>query len=129
VDPKICGSPVWNLFNVTLSGLRNLRWLLDFWKTVVPYVLSLIVAVDRGKVDTSCQERYTTQKDAVYAVVVVKINCDVGLRLLFSRLPSIVVRGSTQNDQLLLFRTGNNTKTKKKYIYVYIRSFSNKPGA
>jgi hypothetical protein len=107
VAPKICWSPVWNLFNVTLSGLRILRWLLNFWKTVVPYMLSLTVVVDSGKVDTSCQERYPTQKDAIYAVVVVKIDCDVG-----RRLPSVAVRGSTQHYRLLWCGTGNNTKKK-----------------
>jgi hypothetical protein len=83
-------------FNVSLSGLRILRWLLDFWKTVAPYMLSLIDVVDSGEVDTSCHERYPTQKDAIYAVVVVKINCEVG-----PCLPSIAVRGRTQHYRLL----------------------------
>jgi hypothetical protein len=93
---KFVGPPVWNLFNVTLLGLRSLRWLLDFWKTVAPYMLSLTVVVDSGEVDTSCHERYPTQKDAIYAAVVVEINCEVR-----PRLPSIAVRGSTKHYRLL----------------------------
>jgi len=96
VAPKICGPPVWNLFSVTLSGLTILRWLLDFWKTAAPYMLSLTDVVDSGKVDTSCHERYPTQKDAIYTVVVVKINCEVR-----PCLPSTAVRGSTQHYRLL----------------------------
>ena len=96
VVPKICGSPAWNLFNVTLLGLRILRRLLDFWKTVVPYMLSVTVVVDSGEVDRICQDRYPSQKDAIYAVVVAKINCEVG-----PRLPSIAVRGSTHHYRLL----------------------------
>jgi hypothetical protein len=114
--PKILGSPVWNLSNVTLSGLRILRWLLDLWKTVAPHMLSPIV-VDSGVVETSCQERYPTQKDAIYAVVVVKIDRDVGPHSLFFLLPSMAVQGRPrQHCRLLWFGTGNNTKIKNNHV-------------
>jgi hypothetical protein len=68
----MCGPPVWNLFHVILSKLRIFRRLLGLWKTVAPYMLSLIVVADGGVVDTSCKERQPIQKDAIYAVVVLK---------------------------------------------------------
>ena len=39
VAPKICRSPVGNVFNVTLLALRNLRWLIHFWKICRPQCL------------------------------------------------------------------------------------------
>jgi len=43
-------------------------------------MLSLMVVADCGVVDTSCKDRYPTQEDAVYGVVVVKINRESGPR-------------------------------------------------
>ena len=35
-----CGSSVWILLHVNLLAPRNLRWLLDFWKTCGPLMLT-----------------------------------------------------------------------------------------
>jgi hypothetical protein len=101
------------MVNVFLSGLRILRWLLDFWATVTPSMLGLTVVVYSGVVDTSCKERCPTQKDAIYAVVVVKINRDVRPRICFLRfnidrhsgqhtttLPTSMIRNGEQHEKM-----------------------------
>jgi len=43
VAPNICGSPVWNVLQVTLLVLRNLKWHLDFWKICALLIFMVII--------------------------------------------------------------------------------------
>jgi hypothetical protein len=40
VVPNVCGSSVGNMLCVTLLPPRNLRWLIHFWKTHAPLILT-----------------------------------------------------------------------------------------